>query len=125
MLLEVLKRHVGIEHRVAVVQTRHEADRNQAVGHRIEEAAAELFHLQRIPHRVDDRAGCDPVLRKFPQLLDAECVELRLTPFVERESAHQRLCQVAAHAVTEDRDPRFDIDARLERRFFRTVFVDP
>ena len=48
MLLEVLERHVRIEQRILVVEADDEADRQPAVGHRVDEAAAELLLAQRI-----------------------------------------------------------------------------
>ena len=45
-------------------------------------------------------------------------------PVVEREPADQRLRQVAAHAVAENRDLGADVDARLERRLLLAVLVD-
>ena len=77
MPLEVLERDVRIEHRIAVVEPGDEADRRQAVRHRVDERAAELLHLQRIAQRVDHRARRQPALRDLPQLLDADGVELR------------------------------------------------
>ena len=87
-------------------------------------AAAELLLPQRIAQRVDHGAGRDAIRRHLPQLLDADRVLLRLPPVVEREPAHQRLGQVAAHAVAEDRHLRADVDARLERRLLLAVLAD-
>ena len=68
--------------------------------------------------------GGEPVGRHLPQLLDAERVELRLTALVEREPPHERLRQVAAHAVGRDRHLRADVDARLEGRLLLAVLAD-
>ena len=65
------------------------------------------------------------VLRHLPQLLDADRVELRLPPVVERQPAHQRLGQVAADAVAEDGHLGADVDARLEVGLAAAVLVDP
>ncbi len=124
MLFQVLKRLVRIEHRVLVIETGDEAERHQAVRHRVEEGAAELLHPQWIAERVDNGAGLDPVLRDLPQLLDADGIELRLLPGVERQPAHELLGQVAADAVAEDRDLGPDVDPCLERRLLRAVLVD-
>ena len=79
---------------------------------------------QRIAHRVNDGAGREPVRRDLPQLLDADRIELRRTPLVERETPHDRLGQVAADAVGEDRHLRADVDAGLERRLPLAVLAD-
>ncbi len=50
MLLEAVEGRVRIEQRVVVVEADDEADRQLAVGHRVEEAAAELVLAQRIAH---------------------------------------------------------------------------
>ncbi len=67
MPLEMLERRVRIEQRILVVETDDEADRDAAVAHRIQPAAAELFLTQRIAERVDDGAGLQPILRECPR----------------------------------------------------------
>ena len=124
MLLEALEREVRIEHRVFVVEPRHEPDGEHAARHRVDERAAELFHPQRVAHRVDHAAGREPIDGHFPQLLDAERVELRQPALVEAELRDERLRQVAADAVAEDRRLRVDVDARLERALSAAVLVE-
>ena len=67
---------------------------------------------QRIAHRVDDGAGRHAIRRHLPQLLDADRVDLRQPALVELQLADERLGQVAAHAVAENRDLGADVDAR-------------
>ena len=124
MSFEVLERDVGVEHRIAIIEPADESNRHEAIGHRVDEAAAELLHAQRIAHRMDHGPGRDAVLRHFPQLFDAERVLLRGTAIVEGETANQRFGQVAADAVAENRDARPDIDTRLERRLDLAVASD-
>src|SRR6185369_15164832 len=69
MLFEVLKDDVRIEHRIAVVEPAHEANRHQSVRHDIDERAAELLLPQRIAHRVHHGAGGNTVRGDFPELL--------------------------------------------------------
>src|SRR5690606_13802729 len=45
-------------------------------------------------------------------------------PLVEPQRGHQLLREVAAHAVAEQRDPRADVDARLEHRAAAAVTRD-
>ena len=114
-----------IEERVAVVEAGHEADREAPFRQRVDEAAPELGEPQRMAQRVDDRARRQALGRHFPQLLDADRVLLRQAVLVEGEAADQRLGQVAAHAVGEDRHRRTDVDARLERGLARAAAVEP
>ena len=72
MPLEMLERGVRIEQRILVFEADDEADRDAAVAHRVEPAAAELLLAQRIAERVDHRAGLQAILRDVPQLLDAD-----------------------------------------------------
>ena len=87
MLLEPLERQVRIEHRILVVEPADEPDREQAVRQRVDERAAELLRLQRVAHRVDDGARLQPILRHFPQFLDADRVDLRQPALVELQLA--------------------------------------
>ena len=64
--LEMLERRVRIEQRILVLETDDEADRDAAVAHRVEPAAAELFLTQRIAERVDHRARLQAILRECP-----------------------------------------------------------
>ena len=68
--------------------------------------------------------GASRSLRDLPQLLDADRVQLRRAPFVQRQPPHELLGEVAAHAVGEDRDLGANVDARLERRLRLAVLVD-
>ena len=124
MPLEVLKRDVRIEHRIAIIESAHETNRRHAIGHRINERAAELFHLQRIAHRVNDCAGRQAPGGDLPQFLDADRVELRRSIPVEGEAPHRRLRQIAADAIGQNRDFRANVDARLESRLPLSLFAD-
>ena len=66
MTLEMLEGGMRIEQRILVVEADDEADRDAAVGHRIQPAAAEFFLAQRIAERVDDGPGLQPILRECP-----------------------------------------------------------
>ena len=72
VLLETLERRVRIEQRILVVEADDEPDRDAAVGHGVEPAAAELLLPQRIAERVDDRPRLQPILGDVPELLDAD-----------------------------------------------------
>ena len=74
MQLEVLEGGVRIEQRIAVVETDDEADRDAAVAHGVEPAAAELLLAQRIAQRVNDRARLQAIRRDVPEFLDADRV---------------------------------------------------
>ena len=50
MLLEPIERHVRVEQRVLVVEPDDETDGQLSIGHRVDEAAAELLVPQRIAH---------------------------------------------------------------------------
>ena len=122
--LEMLKRDVGIEHRIPVVEPGHETERDQVVGQRIDETAAELFVLQRKAQGVDDTARLHAAGRYLPQLLDADRIHLRTLPVVQPELPHQRFGQVAADAVGENRDLGANIHTRLERGLALAMLVD-
>ncbi len=124
MPLEAVERHVRIEQRIPVVEARHEADRELAVRHRIDESAAELLVPQRIPHRVHDRARFESSARHLPQLFHTDGKLLGLPAAPQGKAPQQLLGEVAAHAVAEDRHLGQDVDARLERRLPRAVAVD-
>ena len=70
------------------------------------------------------RPARETATRHLPQLLDAERVELRQTPGIERKPLHERLGQIAANAVTENRDLRVQIDAGLERGLVTALLVE-
>src|SRR5580765_2324822 len=48
MLLQALERVVGIEERIAVVETSDQAERDASARHRVQERPAELFHAKGI-----------------------------------------------------------------------------
>ena len=86
-MLQALQQSVHVEPRVPVVEADDEAERDQVVGERVREAAAEAgaaeagggapraprAPYQRPSHRVDDPVERPP---DFPQLLDAQRVDL-------------------------------------------------
>src|SRR5262249_31754645 len=98
--------------------------RCDAVRHRVNERAAELFRAERVAHGVNDRASGKPVGWDLPELLNADGVELRRTSLVQRESADDSLREVAADPIGEDRDLGMNVDPSLERRLPLTVFAD-
>src|SRR5215831_10805995 len=98
MPLQVLERDVGIEHRIVVVESADQAYSDEIVGERVHERAAELLHLQRVAHRVDDAAGVRAAGGHFPQFLDADRVRLRASPLVEPKLSYERFREVTANA---------------------------
>ncbi len=124
MLLEAVERHVGIEQRIVIVEADDEPQRDTTLRHRVDEAAAELILQERIPQRVDHGARFDAALGNLPQLLEADGVLLGLPVLRQIEPPHDVLRQVAAHAVTEDRDLGQDLHARLELALLRSVLCD-
>ena len=66
MALEMLEGGMRIEQRILVFEPDHEADRDAALGHRVQPASAELFLAQRIAKRVYDGARLEPVFRNVP-----------------------------------------------------------
>ena len=124
MAFDVLEGHVRIEHRVAIVEPGDQPERDDIVGQRVHEGAAELLGLQRVAHRVDDPPRRGPARRHLPQLFDPDGIHLRAASLVETKLAHERFRQVAAHAVGEDRHLGADVDAGREGRFLLPVLVD-
>ena len=125
MPLEVLKGDVRVEHRIAIVEAAHEPDRHESVGHGVDEPAAEFVPAKRVPHRVDHRTRRDAVGRHLPEFLDANRVQLRRPPGIEREPAHECLREIAANAVGQDRHLRTDVDPGLEGGLLLAVLPDP
>src|SRR6266851_3596147 len=119
-----LKFVVRIERRIAIVETNDEADVDDAILHAVDESTAERLGVERPPERVNDRAGCEAIIRKLPELLHAERVNLRIFSIVKIEHARQLFAQRAAWTFRDDRDLRADIDARLVVRLSLTEFVD-
>src|SRR4030095_2508158 len=97
--LQVLERDVRIEHRVLVVEARDEPERDEVVGQRVDEPAAELLHLERTAHRVDDAARLLAAGRPPPQFLDPDAIYGRALPLVEPQPPDERLREIAADAV--------------------------
>ncbi len=120
--LEALERGVRIEQRVAVVEADDEAERDAALGHRVDEAATELLGAQRVAERVDDRARRQPAGRHVPQLLEPDRILRRLA--AERQGAQQLLGEVAADAVGEDRHLGADVGPGLHRAARCAVLAD-
>ena len=57
MLLEALESLMRIEQRIFVVETRHEAERDQIAGLSVDERPTELAQAKGVAHRVHDAAG--------------------------------------------------------------------
>src|SRR5260370_5488888 len=119
-----LKFVVRVERRIAIVETDDEADVDNEIMHAVDESTAEGLGGERPPERVNDRAGCEAIIRKLPELLHAERVNLRIFSIVKIEHARQLFAQRAAWTFRDDRDLRADIDARLIVRLSLTEFVD-
>src|SRR5437762_2854635 len=60
----------------------------------------------------------------FPQFLDSNRIHLRAPPVIEAELPHERLGEVAADAVGEDRDLGADVDAGFKGRLLLAVSVN-
>ena len=121
MLLETLEGRVWIELRIAIIEAGHETNGETSTGHRVDEAAAELFRSERIAECVDDRPLRDPIGWNFPEFLDTHGELLWLAPRREGQTSQQLLREVAADAIGKDRDLRPDVHSRLERRLVLSV----
>src|SRR4030095_1607615 len=115
MQLEALEGIERIEQRVVIVEPHDQTERDATVGHRVNEAAAELLHAQRVPERMNHCPPRQTAAVDLPELFDADRVLLGLAPFRQRQPRQDLLRQVAAHAVAEDREPGTNVDAWLER----------
>ena len=125
MGLETLEFLERTEMGVGVVESDDEPHRDLVVFEVIEERAAVGRAVERPSQGVHD----EPLLMlrgvDLPQLLDADPVGLRIDSGAQVEALEQRLGQVTAAAFGEDRDPRVQLDSRLEASFRLPVACDP
>ena len=121
--MKPLEGRVRVEQRVPIVEPGDETDREPPLRQGIDETAAELLVPQRVAHRVHHPAGRDLFGWDLPELLDRDRIGLRHRA-VEPELPDERLRQVAANAVGEDRDGRPDVDTGLEGALPLPLFID-
>src|SRR5207342_340516 len=110
--------------RILVIEPDDEPEREQAIGECVDERPSELLHPKGVAHRVNDGTGRQPILRDLPQFLDAKRLQLRRPALVQSERPDERLGEIPSNAVTEDRDFRADVDARLVRALALAMLVD-
>src|SRR4030095_9416951 len=65
----------------------------------IEHAAAVRCRIERPAERVLHQAGLHPSFGKLPELLEPECIGLRIAGRIELEPAHQLLGETAATSL--------------------------
>src|SRR5260370_39517476 len=119
-----LKFVVRVERRIAIVETDDEADVDNAILHAVDESTAEGLGFERPPQRVNDRAGCEAIIRKLPELLHAQRVNLRIFSIVKIEHPRELFAQRPTWTFRDDRDLRASTDARLVVRVAMTELVD-
>ena len=112
-----------IEQRIVVFESHDQADRDAAVAHGIQPAAAEFLLAQRIAQRVNDGARLQAILRDVPEFLDADRVLRRPGGAANLQVAMELLGQVAADTVSKDRDLGVNVGAGLERAFRLAVLA--
>src|SRR4029453_4766166 len=125
MQLEALEGIERARKRVGKIEPPDQTERDATVGHRVNEAAAELFHAQRVPERMNHCPPRQTAAVDLPELFVADRVLLGLAPFRQRQPRQDLLRQVAAHTVAEDREPGTDVDAWLERCLLLSFAIDP
>ena len=69
------------------------------------------------------RAGCGPAGTSHSSLMPI-AYSCGARPSSSAEPAHERLREIAAHAVGQDRHLRADVDARLEGGLLLAVLAD-
>ena len=106
-----------------VVESGHEAERDDVVLRAVNPRAAILIEGQRVAHGVDHFARSDAPRRQLPQFLNADTVGLWIAFAVELEAPDELLGQRAARAFGKDHDLRLQIVARLEVRFLLADLV--
>ena len=124
MPLELLQHALRIEPRIGVVESRHEAERDDIVFRAINPRAAVFFRGERPAHRVNHFARSDAARGHFPQFFHADAVGLRIGVFRKIEFRDELLGQRSARAFGENHDFGLQIVSRLEVRFLMSFFVD-
>src|SRR5205814_10219565 len=82
MRLTPLKLRIAIEQRILVVETSYVANIQNAVLHAINPASPIRVHVWGIAQRVCDATCWIAIVGQFPQLFNADTVDLRLAPLV-------------------------------------------
>src|SRR5437763_15679325 len=125
MRFVLLEFRVRIDQRVAIIETSHITNVQNAVLHSVNPAATIGPLIGWKAQRVRDATRRITVVRQLPKLLHAETVNLRLASFIETESLNQLLRQRAAHAFAQHRNLGQQINARLEVSLLLPFLVDP
>ena len=122
MRLELLEGFVRIESRIVVFEAGDQSERDAVLAQAVDPAAAVHAGIERPAQRMRHPARADAARRNFPQLLDADAVDLRIEA-VEIFLRDEVLGQRAARALGEHGDLGAQFVARREIVFGLAVFV--
>ena len=124
MRLEALELGVRIDQRIAIIKPGHVAEIQNAILHPVNPAAAIGPLIGGKAKRVRNSSGRITIIRKLPKFLDTQTVNLWLASFVEAQPLNKLFGQRTAHAFTQHRDLRAQIDTGLEIRFALPFLAD-
>src|SRR5437899_7402374 len=123
MLFELLEHALRIEARVGIVESGHEAQRNDVVLAAVDPGPAVFFRCQRPAHGVDHLAWGNAARWNLPEFLHALAVGLRVTFHVKPEARNKLPGERAARAFSEDDDFGVELVAGLEVGLGLVLFV--
>ena len=124
MCLELLKSLMRIQPRIEIIQPNNESDRDAAIGHVVNESAAEFFIAQWPTHRVNHAAAGLLFLWDVPDFFHSDCVDLWIPVSIEMECLDQLLGQGTARTLSQNRDLLPDVNAGFEVAFLVALLVD-
>src|SRR5437899_6123485 len=124
MCLELLKSLMRIQPRIEIIQPNNESDRDAAIGHVVNESAAEFFIAQWPTHRVNHAAAGLLFLWDVPDFFHSNCVDLWIPVSIEMECLDQLLGQGTARTLSQNRDLRPDVNAGSEVASLVALIVD-
>src|SRR4051812_32534541 len=125
VLLKALKLGVRINHWVAVIQTGDIAEVHDSVLHSINPAAAIRLTIRWIAQRVRNATRRISIIWQFPELLDAQAINLRFLPVIQIQPLRKHLGQRTARSLAEHCNLGAEVYSRLEISLRSAFSVNP